>query len=142
VAYVLLAISAPFALLVIPLLFLIAGLGTRFRATARSGRRVVKMLIEVTECYRARRFGSRATMPSVDISGGLTFAPVDGATRMSWFWRVRPSGPLRLLGPLVARPWAASRGKDLDRAQEPPGGVWPGRRPNRVVIKDLLDDLH
>jgi hypothetical protein len=48
VAYVLLAISAPSALLVIPLLFLIAGLGARFRATARSGRRVVKMLIEGT----------------------------------------------------------------------------------------------
>jgi hypothetical protein len=68
----------------------------------------------VTECYRARRFGSRATMPSVDISGGLTFAPVDGATRMSWFWRVRPSGPLRLLGPLVAR---------LGRRQE---RIWTG----------------
>ena len=30
------------------------GVGTRFRATARSGRRVVGMLIEVTECDRAR----------------------------------------------------------------------------------------
>ncbi|HEY6687056.1 MAG TPA: SRPBCC family protein [Propionibacteriaceae bacterium] len=91
------------------------GVGTRFRATARSGRRVVEMLIEVTECDRARRFGSRTTMPSVDISGGLTFAPVDGATRMSWFWRVRPSGPLRLLGPLVAR---------LGRRQEE--RIWTG----------------
>jgi hypothetical protein len=44
-----------------------------------------------------------------------TFAPVDGATRMSWFWRVRPSGPLRLLGPLVAR---------LGRRQEE--RIWTG----------------
>jgi hypothetical protein len=91
------------------------GIGTRFRATARSGRRVAEMLIEVTECDRPRRFGSRTTMPSVDISGGLTFAPVDGTTRMSWFWRVRPSGPLRLLGPLVAR---------LGRRQEE--RIWTG----------------
>jgi uncharacterized membrane protein len=91
------------------------GIGTRFRATARSGRRVVEMLIEVTEYDRARRFGSRTTMPSVDISGGLTFAPVHGASRMSWSWRVRPSGPLRLLSPLVAR---------LGRRQEQ--RIWTG----------------
>lgn len=35
------------------------GIGTRFRATARSGRRVVEMLIEVKEYDRARRFGVR-----------------------------------------------------------------------------------
>jgi hypothetical protein len=78
------------------------GVGTRFRATARSRRRPVEMLIEVTEYQRATRFGSRTTMPAVDIDGGLTFEPVAGATRMSWSWEVRPSGPLRLLGPLVA----------------------------------------
>jgi hypothetical protein len=42
-------------------------------------------------------------MSAVDIDGGLTFEPVAGGTRMSWSWRVRPSGPLRLLGPLGAR---------------------------------------
>ena len=34
------------------------GVGTRFRATARSGRRLVEMLIEITEYDRARRLGS------------------------------------------------------------------------------------
>ena len=77
--------------------------GTRFRATARSGRRTVEMLIEVTQFQRPRRFGSRTTMPSVDVDGGLTFEPVAGATRMTWSWDVRPSGRLRLLGPVVAR---------------------------------------
>jgi hypothetical protein len=62
------------------------GVGTRFRATARSGRRAVEMLIEVTECERARRFGSRTVMPSVDVNGGLTFEPIDGATGMSGSW--------------------------------------------------------
>jgi carbon monoxide dehydrogenase subunit G len=77
--------------------------GTRFRATARSGRRTVEMLIEVTEFHRPRRFGARTTMPSVDVDGGLTFEPAADATRMSWSWEVSPSGPLRLFGPLVAR---------------------------------------
>ena len=79
------------------------GVGTRFRATARSGRRVVEMLIEITEYNRPRRLGSRTTMSSVGVNGGLTFEPVDGATRMSWSWEVSPRGPLRLLGPLIAR---------------------------------------
>jgi uncharacterized membrane protein len=91
------------------------GVGTRFRATARSGRRTVEMLIEVTEFQRPRRFGSRTTMSDVDVDGGLTFEPVVGATRMSWSWEVSPSGPLRLLGPLVAR---------LGRRQEQ--AIWAG----------------
>ena len=91
------------------------GVGTRFRATARSGRRLVEMLIEITEYDRARRLGSRTTMSSVDVNGGLTFEPVDGATRMSWSWEVSPKGPLRLLGPLVA---------SLGRRQEKT--IWTG----------------
>jgi len=91
------------------------GVGTRFRAMARSGRRVLEMLIEVTEYDRARRLGSRTVMPSVEVNGGLTFEPVDGATRMRWSWEVSPKGPLRLLGPLVVR---------LGRRQEQT--IWTG----------------
>jgi hypothetical protein len=79
------------------------GVGTRFRAAARSGRRAAEMLIEVTEFQRPRRLGSRTTMSDVDVDGGLTFEPVSGGTRLSWSWEVSPRGPLRLLGPLVAR---------------------------------------
>ena len=79
------------------------GVGTRFRATARSGRRAVQMLIEITEYDRAKWLGSQTTMSSVGVNGGLTFEPVDGATRMSWSWEVSPRGLLRLLGPLIAR---------------------------------------
>ena len=79
------------------------GVGTRFRGTARSGRRAVQMLIEITEYNRPRRLGSRTTMSSVGVNGGLTFEPVDGATRMSWSWEVSPRGLLQLLGPLIAR---------------------------------------
>jgi hypothetical protein len=77
------------------------GVGTRFGATARSGRRVVEMLIELTEYDRPRRLRSRTTMSSIDVDGGLTFAPLGTATRMSWDWEVSPRGPMRLLGPLV-----------------------------------------
>jgi hypothetical protein len=83
------------------------GVGTRFRATARSGRRAVEMLIEITEYERAKKLSSRTTMSSVDVNGGLTFDPLDGATRMSWSWEVSPKGPL-----LVVRwspAWQAGR---------------------------------
>lgn len=75
------------------------GVGTRFRATSRSGRRTTEMLIEVTEFQRPRRLGSRTTMSTVDVNGGLTFEPVEGATRMTWSWELSPRGALRLLGP-------------------------------------------
>jgi Polyketide cyclase / dehydrase and lipid transport len=78
------------------------GVGTRFRATARSGGRAAEMLIEVTQFDRPRRLGSLTTMSGVDVDGGLTFEPVAGGTRMNWSWEVSPRGPLRLLGPLVA----------------------------------------
>jgi uncharacterized protein YndB with AHSA1/START domain len=91
------------------------GVGTRFRATARSGRRAMEMLIEITEYDRPRRLGSRTTMSSVDVNGGLTFEPADGETRMSWSWEVSPHGPLRLLAPFVAR---------LGRRQEQT--IWTG----------------
>ena len=91
------------------------GVGTRFRATARSGRRPVEMLIEVTEFHRPSRLGSRTTMSSVDVDGGVTFEPLAGETRMSWSWTVRPRGPLRLLGPLIGH---------LGRRQE--RAIWTG----------------
>jgi len=77
--------------------------GTRFRAVVRSGQRPIDMLIEVTEHKRPTRFGSRTTMSSADIEGGLTFVPVAGGTWMTWSWEISPKGPLRLLTPLVVR---------------------------------------
>jgi short-subunit dehydrogenase len=91
------------------------GVGTRFRAMARSGRRPVEMLMEVTEFKRPTKLGSRTTMSTVDVDGGLTFEPLAEATRMRWSWEVSPRGPLRLFGPLVAR---------LGRRQE--RTIWSG----------------
>jgi hypothetical protein len=79
------------------------GVGTRFRATAQSGRREIEMLIDVTEYQRPSRFGSRTTMSSADVDGGLTFELVNGSTRMNWSWDVRPKGSQRFLAPRGAR---------------------------------------
>jgi len=78
-------------------------------------------VIEVTDYQRPSRFGSRTTMSSADVDGGLTFEPVNGATRMSWSWDVRPRGSLRFLAPLVAR---------LGRRQE--RAIW-------TALKDHLE---
>ncbi len=74
------------------------GLGTRFRA--RMGRAGLEMLVELTEFDRPHRLGSSTTSPMMETSGALTFAADDGGTVMSWAWRARPKGWLRLLGPL------------------------------------------
>jgi hypothetical protein len=94
----------------------------------------VEMLIEVTEFQRPRRFGSRTTMPSVDVDGGLTFEPAAGATRMIWSWEVRPSGRLRLLGPRGGSSRAPPGAGNLDRAQGPSRGVWHSSCSNGAVI--------
>src|SRR5512135_1827358 len=77
------------------------GVGTRFHATVRAGRWPVDMLIEVTGYRRPQWFGSKTTMSSADIDGGLTFRQVPGGTRMSWSWRLAPKGVLRLFPPVM-----------------------------------------
>ena len=39
----------------------------------------------------------------MDITGELSFEPVSAGTRMQWCWQLQPRGPLKLLGPLIAR---------------------------------------
>lgn len=75
------------------------GLGTRFRA--RMGRAGMEMLIELTEFDRPGRLGSRTTSAVMETSGTLIFATDGEDTVMSWDWRVRPKGWLRMLGPLA-----------------------------------------
>jgi len=74
------------------------GVGTRFRA--RMGRAGTQMLVELTEFDRPHRLGSRTTSSMMHTSGTLTFAAAGGGTVMSWAWRVRPKGLMRMLGPL------------------------------------------
>jgi hypothetical protein len=60
----------------------------------------MEMLVELTEFDRPYRLGSRTTSSMMETSGALTFAADGGGTVMSWDWRVRPKGWLRVLGPL------------------------------------------
>ena len=75
------------------------GAGTRFRA--RMGRAGMQMLVELTEFDRPHRLGSRTTSSMMQTSGALTFAADGDSTVMSWDWQVRPTGWMRMLGPLA-----------------------------------------
>jgi len=77
------------------------GRGTRFGADVVSGGRQLPIVIEFTTFERPVRLGSRSTMPGMVILGELTFEEVGEGTRMRWAWEMKPSGPLRLLTPLI-----------------------------------------
>ena len=78
------------------------GVGTSFRAEMIGRGRVVPMTIQFTEFDRPRRLEERVQMRAMDLTGGLTFEPVDGTTRMRWSWNLEPHGVLRFMGPVVA----------------------------------------
>jgi uncharacterized membrane protein len=79
------------------------GVGTSWRAETTRGRRRIPMTIDVTAYDRPRRLASRTRLASMDITGELSFEPVSAGTRMQWCWQLQPRGPLKLLGPLIAR---------------------------------------
>jgi len=77
------------------------GVGTTFRAEMTRRGLVVPMTVEFTEFDRPRRFEERVHMEAMDLTGGMTFEPVDQRTRMTWSWNLEPHGVLRFLGPIV-----------------------------------------
>ena len=97
------------------------GVGSRFVATVRQGRRPVDMEIQFTEYDRPRLLASTSRSETLHVAGTLTFGPAAGGTRMHWSWDVHPRGLMRALGPLLA---------------------WIGRRQERRIwtgLKDLLE---
>jgi len=78
------------------------GVGTRFRATIRSGRRPIGMQVEYTAFDRPHLLASTSRMAAADFSGTLTFTPTPAGTRLRWSWRARPKGATRLLAPVFA----------------------------------------
>jgi uncharacterized protein YndB with AHSA1/START domain len=82
------------------------GVGTRFRATIRSGRRPLDMQIEYTAFDRPHLLASTSRMAAADFTGTLTFTPTPAGTRLRWSWQARPKGAMRLLTP-VFRPIGA-----------------------------------
>jgi hypothetical protein len=101
------------------------GEGTRYRATVVSMGRPVDMLIETTTAERPATLSSVTVMRSARIAGTLTFVPEHDATRMTWDWDVTPTGPARILGPVITsvgrRQEAAIWGRLKDVLESAPG---------------------
>ena len=91
------------------------GPGSRFASTMHSRFRNLSMVSENTGYDRPHRLESRTVSAGTVVTGALTFEPVGAATRMSWDWQVRPTGPSRLLTPLLAL-----MGGRMER------GIWSG----------------
>lgn len=60
----------------------------------------MEMLVELTEFERPHRLGSRTTNSMMETSGALTLAADGDDTVLGWDWQVRPTGWLRVLGPI------------------------------------------
>ena len=71
------------------------GLGTRFTAVMRQGKRDLPMTIEFTMFERPHRLGSHSEIEGMSIDGELVFESVDDSTRMRWGWNVHPNGALQ-----------------------------------------------
>lgn len=93
------------------------GTGSRFRATMGPAARPREMTVELTGFQRPERLDSVTSTAGMRIEGGVRFERQGRGTRMSWSWRLHPSGPLRVLGPVVA-----AVGARQERA------VWAGLR--------------
>lgn len=83
------------------------GLGSRFEAVMRSGRREFPLTIEFTSFERPLRLGSHSTAPGMSTDGALTFERRGGSTVMRWGWDVNVEGAMKLLRPLVT--WMGDR---------------------------------
>lgn len=77
------------------------GRGTRFTAQPKGMGARGAMTIEVVEYDRPRRLVTSIRSSYMDADGTLTFAPVEGGTRMRWSWDMRLQSALRVLSPLL-----------------------------------------
>lgn len=115
------------------------GVGSRFRATMRAAGRTVPMTVEFTGYDPPRRLASHSSALGAEIDGELVFEPVGASTRMRWSWDVRPRGPARLLGPVVAlvgerqerQTWEQLKAVLETDLQGPPASGGPARGPSR-----------
>jgi uncharacterized protein YndB with AHSA1/START domain len=77
------------------------GRGSRFIAIPKGmGPRGV-MSVEVVDYDRPGRLTTAIRSSYLDVDGTLTFAAVDGGTRMRWSWDMRLHGPMKVFSPLV-----------------------------------------
>jgi hypothetical protein len=77
------------------------GRGTRFIAQPKGMGAKGAMAMEVVDYDRPHRLATSVRSSYMDIDGTLTFAQVEGGTRMRWSWDMRLRGALRVLAPLM-----------------------------------------
>jgi Polyketide cyclase / dehydrase and lipid transport len=78
------------------------GPGARFTAQPKGmGARGV-MTVEVVDYQRPGRLGTSIRSSYLDADGTLTFARVEGGTRLRWSWEMRLRGAMRVLSPLLS----------------------------------------
>lgn len=97
------------------------GRGTRFVAEPRGAGRRGEMTVELLEYDRPRRLHSSIRSSYLEVDGVVSFAVVDGGTRLRWDWDLGLVGPLRLLTPLlrlVGPRWERRNWIDLKRHLE------------------------
>ena len=115
------------------------GVGSRFRATMRTGGRKVPVTVEFTGYERPRRLASHSAVPGAEIDGELVFEPEGSSTRMRWSWDVHTRGPARLFGPVVARVGERQERRTWEQlkvvletdGKGPPASAGPATRPSR-----------
>jgi hypothetical protein len=61
-----------------------------------------EMAMEVVEYDRPHRLHNVIRSSYMQVDGTLTFAEVDGGTRLSWDWDMDLVGPMRVLSPVLA----------------------------------------
>jgi uncharacterized protein YndB with AHSA1/START domain len=77
------------------------GRGSRFAAQPRGLGRSGVMMVEVLEYDRPGRLATSIRSAHLEVVGTVTFAAVDGGTRMRWFWDTSLRGAMRTLSPLL-----------------------------------------
>jgi uncharacterized protein YndB with AHSA1/START domain len=78
------------------------GPGARFVAEPKSMGRRGEMAVEVLEYDRPHRLHNVVRSSYMQVDGTVTFAEVDGGTRLRWDWDMDLVGPMRVLSPVLA----------------------------------------
>ena len=78
------------------------GRGTRFVAEPKGMGTKGRMTLEVLDYDRPHRLHNVVRSSYMEVDGTLTFAEVEGATRLRWDWDMSLVGPIRVMSPLLA----------------------------------------
>lgn len=91
------------------------GVGATRRARIKVGPFTVENDAVATAYEPPRHAAMRGTSRSAPFSADLRFAPVEGGTRVEVETTIDPSGPMRLLAPVVARMYGSGWSRGLAR---------------------------